>query len=109
MSVENLKEYARRCATEPEMRQAAKDIGWEDIPAHRRRSESLGLEWDMRDMADFRNELTQEEGFENLDEEDLDKIAGGVCTVTAVIVGSAVVGSVVAGAGAGAAVTGKAW
>ena len=107
MSVENLKEYARRCATEPEMRQAAKDIGLQDIDQHIGIAESLGLEWDRRDLADFRKELTEGDELSDVDEEELEKIVGGICTITAVVIAGLAVGGAV-GAGAGVAIAGAA-
>ena len=115
MSVENLKEYARRCAAEPELRARARAIGTEDMEAHQRHAASLGLDWTMDDMLAFRKEVTGVQGESDmLTEEDLDQVAGGVAMVTGIVVGivagiaaGAVVG-VVGGAAAGAAVAGSA-
>ena len=108
MSLENLKEYARRCASEPELRARAKEIGASDAEEHMRHASSLGLDWTMDDMFAFRKEVVDAEGeIEELSEEDLEKIAGGALTVTGIIVGVAIVGAGVAGI-AGAAVAGTA-
>jgi len=56
MSVENLKEYARRCASEPELRARAKEIGVADVDEHMRHAESLGLDWTRNDIAAFRRQ-----------------------------------------------------
>ena len=34
MSIENLREYTRRCATDPELRETAKTIGMMDLQGH---------------------------------------------------------------------------
>ena len=108
MSVENLKEYARRCATEPELRARAREIGMADMDEHMRHAESLGLSWDRGDLVAFRKEMIDSEGdLEDLSEEELEEIAGGgISTTAAVVVGVAVgvAGGVVAGAAAGAVV-----
>lgn len=112
MSVENLKEYARRCATDPELRAVAKEIGMADMDEHMRHSESLGLDWTWDDMVAFRKEvIDSEEDLADLSEEELEQIAGGlgitttlaVVTLAAVGIGvGAVVGAAAGGAAAGA-------
>ena len=89
-----------------------------------RYAESLGLEWTVDDMAALRKEATggYEDGLEDLSEEELEQIAGGVFTATAAVAGSvaaaaaagavaavAGAGVVVAGAGAGTAAAGGGW
>ena len=75
MSLENLKEYAQRCANEPELRETAKTIGMTDLEGQMRYAESLGLEWTMEDMAALRKEATDsEDGLEELSEEELEQI-----------------------------------
>ncbi len=91
MSVENLKEYARRCAAEPELRAKAKEIGMSDMDEHMRYAESLGLDWTRGDLADFRKEaIDAEGGLEDLSEEDLEKVAAGAVTATAIVAAIAV-------------------
>ena len=106
MSVENLKEYARRCAAEPELRATARTIGMTDAEGHMRHAESLGLDWTTADLVAFRKEvIDDEEDLVDLTEEELERVAGGIAAVTvavAVGVGAAVGGS------AAAAVTGVA-
>ncbi len=116
MSVENLKEYARRCAAEPELRTKAKEIGMSDAAEHMRHAESLGLDWTLEDMVAFRKEVIDAEGdLEDLSEQDLEQVAGGAVTATgitvAVAVGAVAVGAgtaAVVGAGSAAAVGGAA-
>ena len=121
MSVENLKEYARRCATEPVLRAAARELGPSDIEGHVRHAAGLGLDWTMNDMIAFRKEVIgAEDGFDGLTEQEMEQIAGGAVTTTAIAVGAAVGAVAVAGAvGAGvvggavaggmAATAGSAW
>ena len=119
MSIENLKEYARRCATEPELRARAKALGLSDIEGHIREAGSLGLDWTSDDLDAFRKEVIDAEGdLDDLSEEELEQVAGGIVSSTAALaVGVAVgvgvgagvvVGGVVAGATAGASVAGNA-
>ena len=105
MSLENLKEYARRCATEPEMRQSAREIGIEDVEEHMSLAESLGLKWGRKDMLAYRRELVEGDDLEDISQEDLEQIAGGVCTITAVVVVSVVAGAAAGGAAGAAAGT----
>ena len=98
MSVENLKEYARRCATEPELRARAKALGMADTEGHMREAVALGLDWTMDDLTAFRKEVVDDESLNELSAEDLEQIAGGVITLTTVVA-VAVGAGVVAGAG----------
>lgn len=112
MSVSNLREYARRCATESELRETARGFGLDNVGAHMDLAKSIDLEWSMQDMDAFRREMVDAEGeLQNLTEEELQEVAGGVCTTTAIVavgvgVGAAVGG--VAGAAVGGAVVGGA-
>ena len=104
MSLENLKEYARRCAEEPELRARAKALGVSDVEGHMQEAGSLGLHWTMDDMVALRKELVDAEGeLEDLSEDELEQIAGGAVSVTALVVGAAIAAGV-AGAGVGVGV-----
>ena len=121
MSVENLKEYARRCAAEPELRDTARTLGVGDVEGHMHHAEDLGLDWTRADLAAFRKEVIDAEGdLEDLGEEELEQIAGGAATLTAIVavsvgvgiaaggvVGIAVGGAVGSGAAGGAAAAGE--
>ncbi len=98
MSVENLKEYARRCAADPELREKAKSIGATNVDEQIAHSKSMGLVWTREDINEFNKEM-QAEG--ELSEEDLEDVAGGIVTSTA----AAAVGAAVAVATAVTAVT----
>ena len=107
MSVENLKEYARRCATEPELLAKAKEFGMADIGEHMRQSCSLDLDWTREDLVAFRKEVVDAEGdLEDLGEEELEQVAGGFISTTAVMVVAAVSAAVVGAAVVGSAVAG---
>ena len=111
MSVENLKEYARRCASDPEVRDKAKAIGGTDVEEHMRFAESLGIGWDSADMTAFRKELVgADDDLTDLDEEELEQVAGGAFSTTLAVglaVGAAVGGAVAtAGVAVGAAAAG---
>ena len=106
MSVEHLKEYVRRCATEPELREKAKALGMADLEQHMAYAESLGLEWSADDMLAFRKEAIEADGgLEDLSEEDLVEVAGGGVSTTAVVVLGVAAGAA-AGVVAGGAVGG---
>ena len=80
MSVENLKEYVRRCATEPELRARAKELGSLDLEGHMREAGSMGLDWTMDDVGAFRKEMSMPDAdgkVTDLNEEDLEEVAGG--------------------------------
>ncbi len=112
MSVENLKEYARRCTAEPELRAKAKEIGMSDMDEHMRHAESLGLAWTKGDLAAFRKEVIDAEGdLQDLSQEDLEQIAAGVITASAVIAVAAIVGvgAAVGAAGLAAGAGGDGW
>lgn len=102
MSIENLKEYARRCAADPDLRDKAKAIGVENVGEQIEHSKSMGLDWQMEDLVEFSKEL-QADG--ELSEEDLENVAGGVVTAT-VGVAAGVVG---AGAAVASTTTGSGW
>lgn len=111
MSVENLKEYARRCADDPELRAMARTIGLTDVEEHMRHSESMGLDWTTDDLAAFRKEVIDDkEDLVDLTEEELERVAGGIALVTlAVAVGvGAGVGAVVGAGAVGTAAGGAA-
>ncbi|NVO58337.1 Nif11-like leader peptide family natural product precursor [Rhodobacteraceae bacterium B1Z28] len=102
MSVENLKEYARRCAADPELRAKAKEIGATDLDGQIAHAASMGLNWTREDMGAFQEEL-QADG--ELSEDDLEKVAGGVVTTTAAAAAVAVATASAAVATAATAVT----
>ena len=109
MSLANVKEYARRCGSDPELRKHARAIGVENIDEHIRTASDMGLDWNWSDLKAFQKELSDaQEGLEDLSEEELEEVAGGAFSVTLVAslaVGAAVgagVGAVAAGAGVGA-------
>ena len=104
MSIENLKEYARRCAAEPELRDSARALGASDIGSHIEHAANLGLDWTEDDMVAFRKEVLDAEGdFDSLSEEELEQIAGGAALVGIAIAAAvaAATGAVVAGGVAG--------
>ena len=106
MSVSNLKEYARRCATESELREKARAFGLFNMEEHISLAESLGLDWSMDDMAAFRKEVVEAEGeLEDLSEVELQEIAGGAVTTTAIVVGSVAAGAAVGTVAAGTVVS----
>jgi predicted ribosomally synthesized peptide with nif11-like leader len=107
MSLENLKKYGQMCAEDEKVRARAKEIGLQDIDGQIAYGKSLGVEFSKEDFA----AMAKEAGIENKDElseEDLKKVAGGVFALTALSL--LVVGGLVAGiAGGTAAATQPGW
>jgi predicted ribosomally synthesized peptide with nif11-like leader len=95
VSVENLKKYGKMCEENEEVRKKAKEIGLQDVDGHIAYGKSLGLEFSKEDFAALAKEAVLEKKDE-LSEEDLKKVAGGLFTVT----GAAVVVSLAAGSAA---------
>lgn len=99
MSIEDLKKFGQLCNDDLEVRDRAKEIGLTDTDGLIAYGRELGLEFTGQDMLD----LAREAGIhsDELSEEDLERIAGGVCTVTAAAVaaGAVCVAGVVAAAG----------
>jgi predicted ribosomally synthesized peptide with nif11-like leader len=106
MSVENLKKYGKLCAENDEVRKKAKEIGINDIDGQIAYGKSLGLEFSKEDFKELSREAELEVRNE-LSEEELRKVAGGVGTIT-FFVGLVVCG-LVAGAGFSAVATKPGW
>ena len=109
MSLDNLREYSRRIASDADLLAEAKAFGLTDMEAHMRKADSMGLNWSMEDMVALRKEVTESEGdIEDLTEEDLEQVAGGVVTALAAVVAAGVAAGAAAGAVVGAGVGGAA-
>jgi predicted ribosomally synthesized peptide with nif11-like leader len=106
MSVENLKKYGQLCAENEEVRKKAKEIGLQDLDGQIACAKSLGLNISKEDFESLAKEIGLEKKDE-LSEEDLKKVAGGVFCTTALIVGT-VIGTVAA-VGSAAAVNKPGW
>jgi predicted ribosomally synthesized peptide with nif11-like leader len=79
MSVENVKKYMKLYVENEEVRKKAEEIGLKDADGQIAHAKSLGLEFSKEDMA----ALVKEAGIEGkneLNEEDLEKVAGGYMT-----------------------------
>jgi predicted ribosomally synthesized peptide with nif11-like leader len=95
VSVENLKKYGKLCAEDEKVRAKAKEIGLQDFEGQVAYAKSLGLEFSKEDA----DALAKEAGLDKKDElseEELQKVAGGMFTVT----GAAVAVSLAAGSAA---------
>jgi predicted ribosomally synthesized peptide with nif11-like leader len=93
--MENLKQYGKMCAEDEKVRAKAKKIGLQDIDGQIAYAKSLGLEFSREDM----EALSKEAGLgekDELSEEDLKKVAGGVWTLTLLAVGAAAAGYIAA-------------
>jgi predicted ribosomally synthesized peptide with nif11-like leader len=80
MSVENLKKYGQMCAEDEKVRAKAKEIGNQDIDGQIAYAKSLGLEFSKEDMEALAKEAGVE-GKDEMNEEDLKKVAGGFVSV----------------------------
>ncbi len=101
MSVEDFKKYGQMIAQDEKVRAKAKAIGVENVTGQIGYAKTLGLEFTQQDMA----KAVREAGVssQELSEEQLEKVAGGAISSTAVV--GAVIGCVGAGvAGASLAV-----
>ena len=109
MSVENLKKYGKMCGEDEKVRNKAKEIGLQNLEGHIAYGKTLGLEFTKEDF----EALSKEAGLDKkdeLNEEDLKKVAGGVIFVTAAVlatVAAAAVGFTAALSGGVAAVVNK--
>jgi predicted ribosomally synthesized peptide with nif11-like leader len=107
MSVENFKEYGRLCEENDEVRKKAKEIGLQDLNGQIAYAKSLGLEFSKEDLEAIAKEAGLD-GKDELSEEELKKVAGGIGSVTILLV-VAGAGIVLGGIVGGAAVKGKNW
>ena len=85
MSVENLKKYGKLCEEDEKVRNKAKEIGLPDLEGQIAYAKTLGLEFSKDDV----EALSKEAGLDKKDElseEDLKKVAGGLVTATAAVV-----------------------
>lgn len=87
MSVADLKEYGKRAATDPVVRQKAKEIGLQNLAGQAEYAKTLGLNFDAADMQALLKEV-QPKG--ELSEEQLANVAGGIASATAMAVASVV-------------------
>jgi predicted ribosomally synthesized peptide with nif11-like leader len=103
MSVENFKKFGQLCAEDEQVRERVKEIGIENIEGWMEYSKNeLGLEFDQEDMQTLAAEMGS---VDELSEDQLEQVAGGVVSSTAAAVVGAVAGGVAAAAGGAAAAT----
>jgi predicted ribosomally synthesized peptide with nif11-like leader len=95
VSVADLKAYGKRAATDPAVRQRAKEIGLQNVKGQAEYAKTLGFNFDSNDMAALAKEVKPQS---ELSEEQLTSVAGGVVTSVAAAV-------VTAGVAVGTAVT----
>ena len=95
MSVENLKKFGMLCAQNEEVRKRAKEIGLNDLDGLMAYGREMELEFSSEDLA----ALAREAGVsrQELSEEQLEQVAGGFVTATAVMGVAALAGMVAAG------------
>ena len=121
MSVENFKKFGQFCADDEKIRERVKQIGIENVDGWIAYSKNeLGLEFDKRDIQTLADEIRPTN---ELSDEELEQVAGGVVTATMAIVGAVggaivaagavgIVGGGIAGAAAGSLVgvaVGRGW
>ena len=86
MSIENLKEYMQLCIDDPKLRAQAGSIGLYDLAPHIEASEKLGLSWTIEDMLALRKELLEGgEDLEDIGVDELEEVAGGIVSSTAMV------------------------
>ncbi|MDR1966347.1 MAG: Nif11-like leader peptide family RiPP precursor [Synergistaceae bacterium] len=84
MSVENLKKYGQLCAEDEKVCKRVKEIGVNDVDGQIAYGKSLGLEFSREDVEALASE-SGIDGKDELSEEDLKKVAGGIVTTSAVL------------------------
>ncbi len=103
MSTEDLKDFGKKIAEDEDVRNRAKEIGFnpEEIIAY---GKELGLDFNEEDM----NALAEEVGFreDELTEEQLQMIAGGLSTTSLVLLGGIAAGASAVGAVLGGSAVG---
>lgn len=99
MSVEDLKKFGKMCEEDSNVRAKAKEIGIDNVDGQIAYAKELGLVFTKQDMETLAKEVGIT-GKDELSEEDLEKVAGGVVTVTV----GALVGGFAAAVSAAAAV-----
>lgn len=92
MSVADLKEYGRRAASDPSVRQKAKEIGLQNLKGQAEYAKTLGLNFTPDDMQELAKEVAPKG---ELSEEQLGAVAGGIVSATA-MAAAAVVGTGIA-------------
>ncbi len=95
MSLDDFKKYGKMISDDENVRAKAKEIGINDIDGQISYAKTLGLEFGREDMEAMAKEVGYSQ--DELSEEDLEKIAGGAATVTALAVIGAVVGAAALG------------
>ena len=107
MSVADLKKFGQMIQEDPKVRQRAKEIGIANLDNQIAYAKELGLEFDKDDLQALADEAGISKG--ELSEEQLEQVAGGCVTITAVLCGVVGVGVAgVLGASAGMAAS-DAW
>ncbi len=98
MSVEDFKKYGQMIAQDEKVRAKAKEIGIENVAGQIQYAKTLGLEFTQDDLA----KAVRETGASSkeLSEEQLEQVAGGAISSTAVV--GAVIGCVGAAVGGAA-------
>lgn len=86
MSVEDLKKFGQLCHNDETVRNRVIEIGLQDVQGLMAYGRELGLEFDETDMLDAAKEAGV--NVDELSEEQLEKIAGGVVTTTAMVMGA---------------------
>ena len=85
MSVQDLKKFGQLCTEDETVRARAKAIGLNDVPGQIAYAKELGFDFSLADL----QTLAQEAGVSKnqLTEAELERVAGGFLTATAVVVG----------------------
>ena len=101
MSVENLKKFGMLCAENEDVRKRAKEIGLNDLDGLMAYGREMKLDFSSEDLA----ALAKEAGVsrQELSEEQLEQVAGGIVTTTAAALVLGLVGVAVGAACGGTA------
>ena len=106
MSVQDLKKYGKMAAEDPKVRAKAKEIGLMNVKGQAAYAKTLGLDFTEADMQALAKESVPKG---ELSEKELQAVAGGIASATALAVAGLAVGVVGAGAGVTSTVTAGGW
>jgi predicted ribosomally synthesized peptide with nif11-like leader len=107
MSVADLKKYSQMCQEDQTVRQQAKEIGMVNLEGQIAYAKELGLQFNKDDVQTLADEAGVTKG--ELSEEQLEQIAGGCATLTAVVIAGVCCGALGVVAGVSVGASSKTW
>ena len=106
MSVDALKEFSKKCVTDETLKKRVKEIGLKDLDGLVAYGKEQGYEFSKEDFGTMAKEA---EGNKELSDADLEKVAGGIVSATAMGVAGLAVAVVGTGAAVAQTTSGSGW